>query len=79
MFFPSIAKLNVPLQISKYTRRVTCIPQVGNPWIRRITASLFGHKKFVWWLHIAELTHETAKETCNCRYKRVGDRQKALL
>jgi len=34
-----------------------------------LTAFLFGHKRFVWWLNIAKLTLQTVKEICNCHYK----------
>jgi len=37
------------------------------------TGFIFGHKRFVWWLHIAELTVQTVKKTCNCRYKQTKD------
>jgi len=46
-----------------------------------LTAFVFGHKRFVWWLHKAELTLQTVKKTCNCRYKwtKCSGRQKPSL
>jgi len=37
--------------------------------IGRLIVLVFGHKRFVRWLYIAELTLQTVKKTCNCRYK----------
>ena len=38
--------------------------------IVHLTAFLPSCKRFLWWLHIAELTLQTVKKTCNCRFKR---------
>jgi len=31
--------------------------------------NLTSFLSFVWWLHIAEVTLQTVKKTCNCRYE----------
>jgi len=41
-----------------------------NDYKLSLIAFLFGHKRFVWWPHIDELTLQTLKKTSNCRYKR---------
>jgi len=35
-----------------------------------LNAFLFSHERLVRWLLIDELTLQTVKKTCNCRYKR---------
>jgi len=40
-----------------------------NDWQLNWNAFLFGHKRYVWWFHTAEITLQTVKKTCNCRYK----------
>ena len=32
-----------------------------------LTAILFGCQRFVWRLHVAELTLQTVQKSCNCR------------
>jgi len=37
--------------------------------IGHISAFLSGHRRFVWWFHIVELTLKTVKKTCDSHSK----------